>query len=155
MKLFVSFLLILLLLCSTLYAQDPNGPSPVDDDEFDDVIIVMASVTSSYCALITIYNAARLHSNHPTRIGGAVGTLSGLIQTGVGAAVLFSDDGSVGWGAVFAAVGIVTTYYGIRNVLEVRRKYLEEKEKTLTFIPSIRQDSFGSSFYGIKIEYSF
>jgi hypothetical protein len=155
MKLFIQFFLILLIFSSALYAQDPSEPCADDDDALDDVIVVMGSVTSFYCALITTYNAVRLHSDRPTRIGGAVGTLSGLLQTGVGAAILFGDDENAGWGAGFAAVGIVTTYYGIKNILGVRRKYFEEKEKGLTFMPSIRQDSRVSSFYGVRIEYAF
>jgi hypothetical protein len=155
MKLLISFFLILLLLSGALYAKDPSEPSPVDDEALDDVIVVMGSVTSFYCVLITAYNAVRLHSGHPTRIGGAVGTLSGLLQTGVGAAIILSDDDNTGWGAGFAAVGIVTTYYSIKNILGVRRKYFEEKGKSLTFMPSMHQDSLGSSFYGFRIEYSF
>lgn len=153
MKLFISFLAILLFLSGASCAYDLSEPSPVDDNALDGIFIVMGSTTSFYCALITTYNAVRLHSDHPTRIGGFAGTITGLLQTGYGTAFLFTDDENVGWGAGFAAVGIVTTYYGIRNLLGVRRKYLEEK--SLTFMPLIHPDSHGSSFYGVTIEYSF
>ena len=155
MRLIISFLLILLFLSSTLCAYDLSEPSPIDDEALKGIDIYMGAVTSLYCALFTTYNVVRFHTGHPTRIGGVVGTVSGVLQTAFGVAILYSEDGNDRLGAGCTGVGLVTTYYGIRNILGVRSNYLEEKEKSLMFIPFIHPDSRGSSFYGMSIEYTF
>ncbi len=155
MKPFIMFSIILLFLSSSLCAHDLAEPSPVDDDALEGLDIYMGVVTSFYCALLTTYNVVRFHSGHPTRVGGVVGTLSGLLQTAFGIAIIYSEDGNDRVGVGCTGVGLVTTYYGIRNILGVRREHLEEQEKGLTFAPLIRPDSRGSSFCGITIEYSF
>ena len=155
MKLFISFLIILIFLSSALFAHDLSEPSPVDDDALEGLEIYMGVVTSFYCTLLTTYNVVRFHSGHPTRVGGVVGTLSGLLQTAFGVAIIYSEDGNDRVGAGCAGVGLVTTYYGIRNILGVRSRHLEEQEKGVSFTPLICPDPHGQSFYGIGIEYSF
>ena len=155
MRLIISILIVPLFLSSALYAHDLSEPSPEDDEALKGLDIYLGYLASSYCALITTYNVVRFHSGNPTGIGGVVGTVSGLIQTGLGTAILFSEDGNTRLGAGMAAVGAFTTYYGIRNILAVRRKHLDEKEKGLTVTPLIGPDSRGSSFYGIRIDYTF
>ena len=155
MRLFISILIIPLFLSSALCAHDLSEPSPVDDDALEGLDVYMGVVTSFYCALLTTYNVVRFHSGYPTRVGGVVGTVSGLLQTAFGVAIMYSEDGNDRLGAGCTGVGLVTTYYGIRNILGVRSKHLEEQEKSLSFTPLIRPDSRGSSFYGIRIEYMF
>lgn len=130
------WILITALTTAALYTG-PLKASGIDLDDDENQTLYTMGITGSVVSLgMTLINKRALNTEDAGRITGLIGAASGIWTTGfgVGVAALFSyysdEDKAeyITFGAVTAAIGIVSTYYGVKAFKHGRRGAITDDE---------------------------
>jgi hypothetical protein len=113
-----------------LFNEEPMAASWGDDldDETQLAVLAIVAPYTLISAGLAIYNHKSIQSDTPGKVAGIFGTLIGATTVvGGGALIASGDEVLIVGGSGCAAVGAVSTYYGIKSLIAVRSKYFEQK----------------------------
>jgi hypothetical protein len=154
--------IVLLLVVVSMLFLVPGGAradvGSIDDRDYnlEGPIVIFCAAGMCGSLFLTMYNSSRLEADNPSRGGGAAGLVVGSFATLGGAAALaYPHPAARAAGAACLAVGVYTVYTGVKSLGAVRRKFIEEEERTLTLQPILIDDGSGRLGPGLQASWTF
>jgi len=119
-------------------------------------IIVTGAIWIGASFFLTMYNYSRLDADDPSKFGGIGGLLVGSATALGGAAIIIYPNTAVQLtGVACMTTGLVSVYYGVKNLAAVHRKFIEAEEQGLVFEPILIDDGSGRPGPGLQVSWTF
>lgn len=149
---------LLLVVSVDAFAQEPFGDCICDDrgmSNADYVLFVPGLFLVGANLVLVAHNASRLSADNPSGSGGMGGVLIGTLGTIYGALCIgYSDEAAVEFtGIGCAAMGVVSLYYGVKNIRASNRKY--DEEHGMVIDPILIDDGAGRIGPGVQVSWKF
>jgi len=159
MRVRIAFLVLAALLAAAAPREACAASAGGDDELLKGIEGPVAGFGLMYTgisAALTSHNIKNIRAGTPGKLGGAAGMIFGAGTAVYGVACMFFPEPVIfATGVCCTTAGVITAYYGVRTLKEVRQIYFEEHGQGLSVSPIIMEDGRGGACPGLQISLRF